>query len=107
MCPDDERHEPEEDKRVYHRFVSPQRLTGIVRYYFCDNSHSRQDQHVHLRMSEEPEEVLPEQRVSSAGIRKSLSADNQTRGQEETCSGESIHELKNARRLKRREGEQQ
>ena len=69
--PHDERHEAEEHHRVDHRAIAPQRLARVVRDDLGDDAHRRKDQHVHLGVREEPEQVLPQQRVAAAGDRRS------------------------------------
>ena len=72
-----------------------------------DDAHRREDQDVDLRVREEPEQVLPEERVAAAGHVHDLAADDETARQEEAGSGEAIHQLQHAGRFERREGEQQ
>ena len=57
---------------VDQRAVAPQRLTRVVRDDLGHDAHRRQDEHVHLRMRQEPEQVLPEQRIPAAGDRERL-----------------------------------
>ena len=45
--------------------VAEQRLAREDRQDLRHDAHGRQDQDVHLGMAEEPEEVLPEQRVAA------------------------------------------
>ena len=61
---------PEEDDRIDERLVAPERLARVVRDHLRDDAHRRQDEHVHLGMREEPEQVLPEERVAAAGHRQ-------------------------------------
>ena len=57
-----------------------------------------QDQHVDLGVREEPEQVLPQQRVAAAGVRQRRAADDQAAGQEEARAGDAVHELQDGRR---------
>ena len=58
---------PRKTHRVDHRAVAPQRLARVVRDDLGDDAHGRQDQDVDLRVGQEPEQVLPEERVAAAG----------------------------------------
>ena len=49
------------------RFVPKQRLAREDRNDLGDNPEGRQDQDIDLRVAEEPEQVLPEQRVAALG----------------------------------------
>ena len=66
-----------------------------------------QDQDVDLRVRQEPEQVLPEQRVAAAGVGEDLAADHEAARQEEARAGHPIHQLHDARRLERRKGQEQ
>jgi hypothetical protein len=82
--PDDERQETEHEHRVDHRLVAPQRLAGVDRDDFRDAGEGGQQQHVHLRVAEEPEQVLEEQRRAAAGkIGEALGLGEQPGGHEE------------------------
>src|ERR1051326_7746287 len=91
MGPDDERHEPEEDHGVDERFISPERLPGVVRDDFRDDSESGEDQHVDLRVREEPEEMLPEKRVPASAVGPHLAAYDKPRRKEEARSRDPVH----------------
>ena len=97
VCPDDERHEADEDHRVDHRPVAPQRLADIVGDDLGDDAHGRQDQHVNLGMGQEPEQVLPEQRAAAAGDLQNSVVDEQPAGQEEARASQAVHELHDPR----------
>ena len=99
---------PRKIDRVDHRAVAPERLARVVRDDLGDDAHRRQDQHVDLGMREEPEQVLPEQRVAAAGHWSSdLAADDEAARQEEARAGHAIHQLQDRRGLERRERQQQ
>ena len=67
-----------------------------------------QDQHVDLGVGEEPEQVLPEQRAAAAGGReRPVRCTTSPLGHEEAGAGDAVHELQDAGRLERREGEEQ
>ena len=58
-------------------------------------------------MRQEPEQVLPEQRVASARVGERLAADDQAARQEEAGAGHPIHQLHDAGGLEWRKGQQQ
>ena len=58
-------HEADEDAREDHRGVAEEGLAAEDRKDLRDDAHGGQDQDVHLRMAEQPEQVLPEERVAS------------------------------------------
>ena len=67
VCP----HAPTEeaDRRAGedHELVAEQRLAAEHRQHFADDAEAGQDEDVHLRMPEDPEQVLPQQRIG-AGV---------------------------------------
>ena len=66
------------------------------------------DQDVDLRVRQEPEQVLPEERVASAGhVGEGLAADDEAAREEEARAGHPIHQLHDPRGLERREGQEQ
>ena len=65
------------------------------------------DQDVDLRVRQEPEQVLPEDRVAAAGVGEDLAADDEAARHEEARAGHAIHQLHDARGLERRERQQQ
>ena len=73
----------------------------------ADNAEGRQDQNVNLRVAEEPEKVLPENGTAAAADMDGRAIYNQTRGQEETGGGETIHQLHDDGRFQWRKGEEQ
>ena len=58
---------PRNEQRVDHHAVAPQRLARVVGDDLRDDAHRRKDQDVDLGMTEEPEQVLPQQRAAAAG----------------------------------------
>ncbi len=108
MRPYHHRHAAHEQHGRHHQAVAPQRAPGIGGDHFSHDAHRRKDQHVHLWVAEEPEEVLPQQRVAAA--RDALqrnAADNQPAREKEARAGDAIHHLEDGRGLQRREGEEQ
>src|SRR5262249_25064360 len=68
-------------------------------------SHAGQNGDVNFRVTEEPEEMLPQQSRSAAAL-DWLSADDQPRRNEETGSGIAVQKKKNHRNQQNTEGEQ-
>ena len=58
-------------------------------------------------MREEPEQVLPEQRIATAGNLERPVADDEPARQEEAGARDLVHQLQHARRFERRKREQQ
>ena len=58
--------------RVDHRAVAEDRLAREDGEDVGDDAHRRQDHDVDLGVPEEPEEVLPEERLTAAGVRQGL-----------------------------------
>src|SRR5207247_3384010 len=57
--------EADRHPRVGHESVAEDRLARESRQHFRDDAHRGQDQDVDFGMAEEPEQVLPEQRVAT------------------------------------------
>ena len=68
----------EDKERADHRLVSVERLARVIRDDLRDDADARQDEHVDLRMREEPEEVLPEQRAAAAGPMRGMAHGSRT-----------------------------
>ena len=66
MRPHDERQESDHEHRKNQRFVTPERFARIIGQNFCHNAECRQNQHVNLRVAEEPEQMLPQKRAAAA-----------------------------------------
>ena len=95
------------DDRAHHQAVAPQRAPRVRRDDFRHDAHRRQDEHVDLGMREEPEEVLPEQRIAAARDGQRRVAHGQPRRQEEARADDAVHQLEDGRRLQRRKRQQQ
>ena len=67
--------EGDEAAREDHRGVAEERLPREDRQDLRDDAEGRQDQDVHLGVAEEPEEVLPEDRVAAAGGHEEVGAE--------------------------------
>ena len=65
--PDAEAEEGDRGEGVDHDRVAEERLAREDRDDLRDDAEGRQDQNVDLRVTEDPEEVLPEQRVATGG----------------------------------------
>ena len=78
-----------------HDGVAEQRLAGEDRQDLGDDAEGRQDQDVDLGMAEDPEQVLPQQRVAAAGR------------DEEVGAEEAVEHQQDQRDRDDREGEQQ
>src|SRR5438067_1340485 len=63
--PDDEGQKSNHEHGKDERFVTPKRFARIVSQYFSDDPECRQDEHVHFRVTEEPEEMLPQKRAAT------------------------------------------
>ena len=66
MAPHDESKEPQYTNCVNHGFVTKNRLARENRKNFRGESHRRKNQDINLRMSKEPEKVLPENRLPTS-----------------------------------------
>ena len=65
VTPDGPAHEPDGDTGEDHYGVAVQRLAGERGQYLRYYAHCRENQYVHLRVSEDPEEVLPQHNVGA------------------------------------------
>jgi len=95
MAPDDPRQERDRDHRVGHRAVSEDGLAREDRDDLRRDAHRGQDHDVDLGMAEEPEQVLPQQRLAAA------------RGQKEMRAAHAIEQQQRERRGQHRQREQQ
>ena len=107
MRPDDERQKSDHQHGKDQRFVTPERLARIVCQNFGDDPERGQNQHVNLRMPEEPEQVLPQKRTPAAADRHRRAIHNQTAWQEKARMRNAIHQLHDDRSLERRKRQQQ
>ena len=60
-------HDGNDNARENHHRVPEQRLPAECRYDFRNNAHRRQNQNVHLRVPEQPEQVLPQDGIAPGG----------------------------------------
>ena len=80
----------------HHAHSAEQRLASEGRQNVGNDADGGKDRDVHLRMAEEPEQVLPEKRRAS-GMRLQRVADDQAGRDEEAGAGDAIEDEKNAR----------
>ena len=66
VSPDDEGKKANHEHGKDERFVTPERFARIVSQDFSDDPESGQDEHVHFRMTEEPKEMLPQNRAATS-----------------------------------------
>ena len=66
VAPNDEPDDADAGHGEDHRFVPEDRAASGGRQHFRNNAKRRHDNDVHFRMSEEPEQVLEQQRVASS-----------------------------------------
>ena len=67
-------HKADGGTRKHHERITEQWLATEHRQYLRDDAERWQDQHVDLRMSEDPEQVLPQQWVGACRNVKELGA---------------------------------
>ena len=104
MSPDHEAEESDGHDGVNHRFVAEDWFAREHGEQLRAHPHGRQDRDVNLRMAEEPEEVLPQER-RTASVTRELAVDGDQR-HEEAGAEVAIHEQENATREKNAEREQ-
>ena len=95
MSPNDQAQRDDRDPAAGHDLVAEDRLADECREDLRGNSHRRNDDDVHLGMTEEPEQVLPQQRMAS-GVGDQLVAHHQARRHEETRSGNPVGQQQNS-----------
>ena len=66
MSPNDETDNTDSSHSEDHRLVTEDGTSCTRCENFGDNTESRNDNNVHFRMAEEPEQVLEQQRIASA-----------------------------------------
>src|SRR5688572_6179063 len=112
MAPHKEPEQADGEDREDHRAITKHRLTRKRRKDVRRRSHARQDRDVDFRMSEEPEQVLPQYR-GTAGVQREVrigagknTADVKSARDEEARSGYAIEQQQNARAEQHRERKQ-
>ena len=66
VSPHDERQKANRQGGVNQRLVSPNRFARVIGDDLRDDPHGRQNQHIHFRVAQKPEQVLPQ----AAGCRR-------------------------------------
>ena len=82
VAPHPPAHEADEDPRVHHHRIAEQRLARERRQHLGDDAHRRQDEDVDLGMAEQPEEVLPEQRITPCAHVEEVRAEEPVEGEQ-------------------------
>ena len=59
MCPHNEGQEAQHQYRANHDFIAPEWAASVIGHDLRDYADGRQNEHIHLRMTKEPEQVLP------------------------------------------------
>ena len=65
VTPDDETQYGDRDHRIHHHAIAEDRFAAERREDIGGHSHRRQNHDVNFRMTEEPEQMLPQQRMSA------------------------------------------
>ena len=105
MAPDDEAQSGDRHHRVNHHLVAENRLAAERRQDVGRDSHRGKDHDVDLRMAEEPEQVLPQQRMST-GVLDQFAAQHNAAGNEETRPAGSVEDQQNRGGKQHRECQQ-
>ena len=98
---------PRCEGRVNEGFIAPDRFAGVVRQNFANDSHRRKNQDVNFRMTQEPEQMLPEQRAATAADIGDLPGNHQAGREEKAGVRNFVHQLHDAGRFQGRKREQQ
>ena len=105
MAPNHEAEKPDRAHRIDHRLIAEDGLARKRRDNMRRNAHARKNRDVDLRMAEEPEEVLPQQR-RAASVVDELVAHHEARRDEEACSAHAVEQQQDARGKEHGEGKQ-
>ena len=92
-APHDEAQHADQQHRADQLAISEQRLACVGRDDLGDDAHRRQQQDVHLGVREEPEQVLPEDRVAASRAREDGRAVDQVLRDVEAGAGDAIEKL--------------
>src|ERR1700739_264412 len=106
MAPHAKTQEADAADGANHRSIAEDRLAGKSREQMRGHTHSRQNRDVHLGMSEEPEQVLPQERRTALVPSNDLIRNDQPAGNEETGAREAIEQKQDARREQYAESQQ-
>ena len=97
VAPDDVADKADRENGEHHRFIGEDRLAGESRQDVRRYAHAGEDRDVHLRVTEEPEQVLPQER-RSALMAYQLIAHNEAAGNKKAGSTDAIEQQQNAAR---------
>ena len=84
-------HEPDCDTGEHHGAVAEDRLTAEGWDDFGDDAEARKDEDVHLGVTEDPEEVLPQERISAGFSVEEVGAEEAVEGELEECDRDDRH----------------
>ena len=104
VAPDDEAQARDAGDRVDHRPIAKEGFPGERREDVRHHSHRRQDHDVDGGVAVEPEEMLPEERLPTAGTRDRV-VDDVALGREEPGAERAVGELHEAGSRQHRQGE--
>src|SRR5437762_3857830 len=98
VAPHEKSEQADSEDRKHHRAIAKHGFTREGRENVRRRAHARKNRDVNLRVTEEPEEVLPKNR-RAAGVQREVwvsagkkSADVKTAGNEEACSSDPIEQ---------------
>ena len=106
MRPHDERQEAYGEYRIDHRAVAPNGLARVAGDDFGHDPHARQYQHIHFRMPQKPEQMLPQQRAAPAADVQVLARHDQARREEKAGVQQIVPQLQDGRGFQWRKGQQ-
>ena len=91
VAPHSPAHDADDDAGEDHERVAEQRLLGEGRQYLRHYPHGRQDEDIHLGVAEHPEQVLPQDRVSTPGRDEEVRAEVAVHQQLDQANGDDRH----------------
>ena len=106
VAPHAEAEEADGANRSDHGAVAEHRLAREGREQVRRHAHAGQDGNVHLRMAEEPEQVLPQQRRAALVPGDHLVGDHQAAGNEKAGAGDAVQQQQDAGREEHAERQQ-
>src|SRR5437868_2607745 len=105
MSPDEETQKTYAEHSEDHRAITEDGFACEGRKNVRGRAHARKDGYVNLRVTEEPEEMLPENGRAALVVDNLVAHDEAARN-EEARSGVAIKKKQNARRQKHRESQE-
>ncbi|MNN99450.1 hypothetical protein D3C81_2190920 [compost metagenome] len=82
MRPDHEAKEGNQNGGEHHRAVPEQSFARKGRNDLRDNAERRQNEDIHFGMAEDPENMLPEHRISARTCLEEISSENPVEGEQ-------------------------